>query len=176
MYRMDANYDEYDREFTELVTEINKFTEQMDDASHVEFGQDQVHAQVHEYIRELHSATLAILPNLACIGDDVVSNQLDKHRATAADYLTDTLSKSIDIERDSSGMDAANARNIRDALKRKFGFIVESRKSSIDDPSSGFGVYIDGEACQGTVLAIYPGTVFPNKLLKDNEDLVVGYA
>lgn len=47
------------------------------------------------------------------------------------------------------------------------GFSMIVRKSNIDHPDSGYGVYIKGVVTPGTVLGFYPGVVyFPDNITK----------
>lgn len=60
------------------------------------------------------------------------------------------------------------------------GFELQIRKSNIDHPDSGYGVFVKGEILPGTIVALYPGTVyFPDALteavIKDNEYMISRY-
>lgn len=48
------------------------------------------------------------------------------------------------------------------------GFSMVIKKSGIDHPESGYGVYVKGTVLPGTVLAFYPGTVYhPNDIKRE---------
>ncbi|PRP76751.1 hypothetical protein PROFUN_11754 [Planoprotostelium fungivorum] len=58
------------------------------------------------------------------------------------------------------------------------GFTLQIRKSRVDHPESGYGVFLQGRAIPGTVICIYPGTLYwPGELndevAKDNEYLIM---
>lgn len=60
------------------------------------------------------------------------------------------------------------------------GFELQIRKSQIDHPKSGYGVFVKGHILPGTVVAIYPGNVyFPRSLTREialnNEYMISRY-
>jgi len=71
--------------------------------------------------------------------------------------------------------------NPGDLIQHPFGFHMQVRKSQIDHPESGYGVFVErGEILPGTVVALYPGTVyFPEDLSKSvidhNEYMISRY-
>lgn len=60
------------------------------------------------------------------------------------------------------------------------GFSLQIRKSRVDHPESGYGVWVEGSIIPGTVIAIYPGVVYLlNKITKevvlDNDYMINRY-
>lgn len=58
--------------------------------------------------------------------------------------------------------------NPGDMLPHPDGFELQVRKSLIDHPESGYGVFVKGSILPGTVVALYPGTIyFSNNITQD---------
>jgi len=60
------------------------------------------------------------------------------------------------------------------------GFHLQIRKSIIDHPSSGYGLFVIGKALAGTVLAIYPGNIYmpsskDSSYIEENEYIILRY-
>eukprot|EP01116_Phalansterium_solitarium_P001217 TRINITY_DN10994_c0_g1_i1.p1 TRINITY_DN10994_c0_g1~~TRINITY_DN10994_c0_g1_i1.p1 ORF type:complete len:256 (-),score=54.35 TRINITY_DN10994_c0_g1_i1:134-901(-) len=61
------------------------------------------------------------------------------------------------------------------------GFSLQIRKSSIDHPESGYGVFLHGTCLPGTVVGLYPGTVYQHgsqltpEVITDNSYLISRY-
>lgn len=53
-------------------------------------------------------------------------------------------------------------------LEHPAGFHLQIRKSRIDHPAAGHGVFVKGEAPPGTVVAIYPGAIYFPQTLKSS--------
>jgi len=59
-------------------------------------------------------------------------------------------------------------------------FSLVIRRSSIDHPEAGFGVFVEGKVLAGTVLALYPGLVVHSyaidpTIIQGNEYMVSRY-
>eukprot|EP01114_Cavostelium_apophysatum_P020672 TRINITY_DN6995_c0_g1_i1.p2 TRINITY_DN6995_c0_g1~~TRINITY_DN6995_c0_g1_i1.p2 ORF type:complete len:480 (-),score=141.87 TRINITY_DN6995_c0_g1_i1:1848-3287(-) len=69
---------------------------------------------------------------------------------------------------------------IGEPYKHPHGFTLQIKKSSIDHPASGYGVFVKGHVLPGTVLGFYPGTVcyrnrIPTEAGFNNDYLISSY-
>jgi hypothetical protein len=60
------------------------------------------------------------------------------------------------------------------------GFTLQTRKSRIEHEESGYGLFVDGVVCPGTVVALYPGSVYfarqlTEEITRDNDYMISRY-
>ena len=65
-------------------------------------------------------------------------------------------------------------------IRHPDGFVLRIKRSSIDHPSAGFGVHVEGVVLPGTVVALYPGVAYfphriPRAATRDNDYLIGRY-
>ncbi|KAL2546041.1 hypothetical protein Fot_15274 [Forsythia ovata] len=149
--RLGKNADEADAE--EIIDMASKASL----AEQQKLVQENIHAQINNFCTSMDDILLPD-PNTA---DDTVNSPSEKN-TTQRSGLSLAIGRSASLYGHPAVPETKPLRRseVTQKLKDFIGYTLDIKSSQIEHKDAGQGLYIDGEADVGSVIAIYPGVVY----------------
>ncbi|CAI9756015.1 unnamed protein product [Fraxinus pennsylvanica] len=150
--RLGKNADEADAE------EIIEMASKASLAEQQKLVQENIHAQINNFCTSMDGILLPD-PNTA---DDTVTSPSGKNTTSQRSGLSLAIGRSASLYGRPAVPETKPLKSseVSQKLKDLIGYTLDIKPSQIEHEDAGQGLYIDGEADVGSVIAIYPGVVY----------------